>query len=315
MFIVGLYDVINLLPIATVAGVMASIVLHMFQWKSTFAGLLRLRLSDSLTIAAVTAVSVTVNLGIGVLVGVGMQALVFAWDMRSPDNFHVHVHWGDKAEEAGGVTPLPGERGREEVEAVANGDGEIVEAADCRRVDTVRVRVRGVLYFGSVASLLSDCHPDRLLTTASPSLPAPLPSPVDAAGEESRPGIGERAVRVVLDLTRCRVVDYSGCCAVDDALKEWRTRGWTVVLHTEAEQQRMMARVQPITPSRQALTWSAGLSSTTSLVCRSIQMPTLLSPDRCFRLLDLSRPAPSLCPALLSRSARALSQQQQRDQL
>ena len=259
IFIVGLYDVVNLLPIATVAGVMVSIVLGMFQWHTTFAGVLRLRVSDWLTIAATTVVSVVVNLGIGVLVGIALQTLVFAWDMRRGDNFVVKASWMDmeqrSARPAASVQRLHSGSPQAGSEA-SNGHHPPADEASAVEVvidAEVRVQVRGVLYFGSVASLLSSCHPDALASATSSPFIAPS-SPTSSTPPAATPALAAARVRLELDLHSCRVLDYSGCCAVDDVLKEWRSRGWAVqVSGLDEAQRRLMQRIRPITPSKQPL--------------------------------------------------------------
>ena len=263
IFIVGLYDVVNLLPIATIAGVMVSIVLHMFQFHTTFAGFLRLRVSDALTICVTTAVSVVVNLGIGVLVGIGVQALVFAWDMRRAENFDIKVAWTDSLQPEQLQAEDEAQQQQQQLpdaahEAESKATNGRQTAADPGHVDIVeaevRVQVRGVLYFGSVAALLSSCHPDALVS--APSSPFIVPSSASpSTASRSASAAAPACVKVGLDLHSCRVLDYSKWCAVDDVVKEWRSRGWAVqVSGLDEAQRRSIQRIQPITPSKQPLT-------------------------------------------------------------
>ena len=256
VFIAGLYDVVNLLPIATVAGCLFSIVLHMIQWRTTLSGALRLRPSDALTVYAVTAVSIVVNLSIGVLLGIVLQALVFAWDMQTEPNFTITLTWeplhhalvdppASSLGEALGAGDADGQH-------VINGrPGTMVDPGASPAVPRMFVHVRGVLYFGSVAALLSHCHPDALMAAAA--------SAEASDGSSSPPSLSAHSatpVHVVLDMQLCRVLDYSGSCAVDDVLKEWRARGWTAELRNVDDAQKLMlSRMQPITPSRQPLPW------------------------------------------------------------
>lgn len=79
LFVVLLSKPIELLPIATLTGVLFMVVLSTFQW-STFGILLRGRKSDSLVILIVTIVAVLTNLAIAIIAGVACSALTQAWD-------------------------------------------------------------------------------------------------------------------------------------------------------------------------------------------------------------------------------------------
>ena len=68
LFVVILSPFIELLPVATLTGVLFMVVLSTFQWK-TFIILRYGRLSDSLTILAVTLIAVLYNLAIAIAVG------------------------------------------------------------------------------------------------------------------------------------------------------------------------------------------------------------------------------------------------------
>jgi len=79
LFTLVLSPFINLLPIATLTGVLFIVVISTFQWK-TFVILRYGRVSDSVTILLVTIVAVFTNLAIAIAVGIILSALVHAWD-------------------------------------------------------------------------------------------------------------------------------------------------------------------------------------------------------------------------------------------
>jgi len=79
LFTLILSPFINLLPIATLTGVLFIVVLSTFQWK-TFVILRYGRLSDSAAIVLVTVVAVITNLAIAIAAGIILSALVHAWD-------------------------------------------------------------------------------------------------------------------------------------------------------------------------------------------------------------------------------------------
>ncbi len=79
LFTLILSPFINLLPIATLTGVLFIVVISTFQWK-TFVILRYGRLSDSVAICLVTIVAVFTNLAIAIAAGIILSALVHAWD-------------------------------------------------------------------------------------------------------------------------------------------------------------------------------------------------------------------------------------------
>lgn len=82
LFTLVLSPFINLLPIATLTGVLFIVVISTFQWK-TFIILRYGRLSDSVAILLVTIVAVFTNLAIAIAAGIILSALVHAWDSGS----------------------------------------------------------------------------------------------------------------------------------------------------------------------------------------------------------------------------------------
>ena len=256
IYITVLYMVINLLPIAAVTGIMMFIVIHLFQWRTTFTAILRLRLSDAVIIYAVTAISVAVDLAIGVAVGIVLHALVFAYEMGQSPQFSIATKWvisdGTDTKAADDCVTL---------RAVAGGDdksnGITVGDAMCT------VIVRGVLYFGSVYQFVSDCHPDVLLTQSTTGTEkaagageAGQDNTADGSGGGDGAGDGSGVVSVLLDMSACRLLDFSASCALDDVVNEWHKRGWSVVVSGVDEQQRMrLSLAQALTPSQQTLTW------------------------------------------------------------
>ena len=79
LFTLVLSRFINLLPIATLTGVLFIVVISTFQWK-TFVILRYGRFSDSIAILLVTIVAVFTNLAIAIAAGIVLSALVHAWD-------------------------------------------------------------------------------------------------------------------------------------------------------------------------------------------------------------------------------------------
>lgn len=79
LFTLVLSPFINLLPIATLTGVLFIVVISTFQWK-TFVILRYGRFSDSVAIVLVTVVAVFTNLAIAIAAGIILSALVHAWD-------------------------------------------------------------------------------------------------------------------------------------------------------------------------------------------------------------------------------------------
>lgn len=82
LFTLVLSPAINLLPIATLTGVLFIVVISTFQWK-TFVILRYGRLSDSVAILLVTVVAVFTNLAVAIAAGIILSALVHAWDSGS----------------------------------------------------------------------------------------------------------------------------------------------------------------------------------------------------------------------------------------
>ena len=234
IYITALYSVINLLPIATVTGVMFTIVVHLFQWRTTATALLRLRVSDAIIIYAVTAISVAVDLAIGVAVGIVLHALVCAYDMGKRPQFTVTVKWTSSFDNA--------PKAADSLDSAVDVSGGSADAVCV-------VVVHGVLYFGSVHAFVSGCHPDVLLaqSTTTTSAAAVSASEAEAVTE---------VVNVVLDMRDCRLLDFSASCALDDVLNELRKRGWSVEVSGVDEQQRMrLSLAHALTPSKQMLTW------------------------------------------------------------
>lgn len=90
LFTLILSPFINLLPIATLTGVLFIVVISTFQWK-TFVILRYGRLSDSAAIVLVTVVAVITNLAIAIAAGIILSALVHAWDSGSHVETDVEV--------------------------------------------------------------------------------------------------------------------------------------------------------------------------------------------------------------------------------
>lgn len=125
LFTLVLSPFINLLPIATLTGVLFIVVISTFQWK-TFIILRYGRLSDSIAILLVTIVAVFTNLAIAIAIGIVWSALVHAWDSGA----HVEADVEHKA-------------------MIINGE----------KVDKVKyVHVRGAIFFSSTRKFVNMFH-------------------------------------------------------------------------------------------------------------------------------------------------------------
>lgn len=78
LFILLLWPVIKMIPLAALVGVMFMVVFETFEW-ATFTFIRKIPLHDALIIIVVTVVTVATDLAVAVVVGVIMASLVFAW--------------------------------------------------------------------------------------------------------------------------------------------------------------------------------------------------------------------------------------------
>ncbi|MDC0535838.1 SulP family inorganic anion transporter [Francisellaceae bacterium] len=78
LFIVLLWPLIKMIPLAALVGVMFMVVYETFEWAS-FKFIRKIPFHDGLIIITVTIVTVVTDLAIATIVGVIMAALVFAW--------------------------------------------------------------------------------------------------------------------------------------------------------------------------------------------------------------------------------------------
>ncbi len=78
LFIMILWPVIKMIPLAALVGVMMMVVMETFEW-ATFKFIRKIPKHDALIIVVVTAVTVFTDLAIAVVTGVITAALVFAW--------------------------------------------------------------------------------------------------------------------------------------------------------------------------------------------------------------------------------------------
>ena len=134
LFTLVLSPFINLLPIATLTGVLFIVVISTFQWK-TFVILRYGRFSDSTAILVVTIVAVFTNLAIAIACGIILSALVHAWDSGA----HVEADVENK-------------------DMIINGE----------RVNGVKyVHVRGAIFFSSTRKFVNMFHiaddPDTII--------------------------------------------------------------------------------------------------------------------------------------------------------
>jgi sulfate permease, SulP family len=79
LFILFLWPLIEIIPLAALVGVMFMVVFETFEW-ATFKFIRKIPFHDALIIITVTGVTVATDLAVAVLVGVVMASLVFAWE-------------------------------------------------------------------------------------------------------------------------------------------------------------------------------------------------------------------------------------------
>lgn len=79
LFIIILWPIIKLIPLAALVGVMIIVVIKTFEW-ATFKFIRKVPKHDAFIIVVVTAVTVFTNLAIAVVTGMIVAALVFAWE-------------------------------------------------------------------------------------------------------------------------------------------------------------------------------------------------------------------------------------------
>ncbi len=85
IFILLLWNYIEMIPLAALVGVMFMVVIETFEW-ATFKFIRKIPPHDALIIIVVTATTVVTNLATAVVVGVILAALVFAW--QTAKNIH-----------------------------------------------------------------------------------------------------------------------------------------------------------------------------------------------------------------------------------
>lgn len=78
LFILILWPLIKLIPLAALVGVMFMVVYETFEW-ATFSFLRKIPKHDAMIIVIVTAVTVATDLAMAVIVGIVIASLVFAW--------------------------------------------------------------------------------------------------------------------------------------------------------------------------------------------------------------------------------------------
>ena len=78
LFIIVLWPLIKLIPLAALVGVMFMVVIETFEW-ATFKFIRKIPLHDAFIIIVVTVVTVLTDLAIATVVGVILASLVFAW--------------------------------------------------------------------------------------------------------------------------------------------------------------------------------------------------------------------------------------------
>lgn len=79
LFIVSLWPLIKMIPLAALVGVMFMVVIETFEW-ATFKFIRKIPMHDAFIIVVVTGVTVATDLAMAVIVGVILASLVFAWE-------------------------------------------------------------------------------------------------------------------------------------------------------------------------------------------------------------------------------------------
>ena len=85
LFVLFLWPIIKLIPLAALVGVMMMVVMETFEW-ATFKFIRKIPKHDAFIIVVVTAVTVFTDLAIAVVTGVIIAALVFAWQTAKDIN-------------------------------------------------------------------------------------------------------------------------------------------------------------------------------------------------------------------------------------
>jgi SulP family sulfate permease len=78
VLVISLTDVLNIIPVAVLAGIMFMVSIGTFEWSS-FSHLKHMPKSDAFIMVVVTIITVVEDLAIAVISGVIISALVFAW--------------------------------------------------------------------------------------------------------------------------------------------------------------------------------------------------------------------------------------------
>jgi len=78
VLVVSLTDVLNIIPVAVLAGIMFMVSIGTFEWSS-FSHLKHMPKSDAFIMLVVTVITVVEDLAVAVIAGVIISALVFAW--------------------------------------------------------------------------------------------------------------------------------------------------------------------------------------------------------------------------------------------
>lgn len=95
LFVIVLWPIIKMIPLAALVGVMFMVVIETFEWM-TFKFIRKIPRHDALVIIVVTAVTVYTDLAIAVITGVIMAALVFAWETARNIRADQEIHNGIK---------------------------------------------------------------------------------------------------------------------------------------------------------------------------------------------------------------------------
>ncbi|MCH9625581.1 MAG: hypothetical protein S4CHLAM123_07570 [Chlamydiales bacterium] len=97
VFIIFLWPLIKMIPLAALVGVMFMVVIETFEW-TTFKFIRKIPKPDAFIIALVTVVTVFTNLAIAVVAGVIIAALVFAWNTAKNIDADTKINENDAKE-------------------------------------------------------------------------------------------------------------------------------------------------------------------------------------------------------------------------
>ncbi|KAJ3283235.1 hypothetical protein HK104_010501 [Borealophlyctis nickersoniae] len=195
---------IEMLPAATLTGILFVVVLHAFEWR-TFKYFWRRQMcwADCVTVVLVTVLAVMTDLAIAVAAGVVWSSLMLAWNA----SFTVTVR-SDGVQRVINKTDTSDFGGSDEKIGVDDGPDTLPPSS------AIRFRIYGPLFFASAPTIRKHLQPHA-----------------------SHPPIA------VADFTHATVLDYSAVEALKEMSEKWRERdGRLVLVGLDESSRRMVAR-------------------------------------------------------------------------